>query len=68
MTAHDKYSLLNRDNLTQPIKMQLSGKQKDCYQSFSVLLKFTLNFEHCQKKENPHNWCISKITDSEKRG
>ena len=52
----------------QPIKMQLSGKQKDCYQSFSVLLKFTLNFEHCQKKENPHNWCISKSTDSEKRG
>ena len=27
-TADDKYSLLNSDNLTQPIKMQLSRKQK----------------------------------------
>ena len=28
MTADDKYSLLNRDNLTQPIPTQLSQKQK----------------------------------------
>ena len=28
MTADDKYSLLNRDNLTQPIRTQLSQKQK----------------------------------------
>ena len=27
MTAHDNYSLLNRDNLTQPIQMQLSQKK-----------------------------------------
>ena len=27
-TADDKYSLLNRDNLTQPIQMQLSQEQK----------------------------------------
>ena len=27
MTADDKYSLLNRDNLTQPIPTQLSQKQ-----------------------------------------
>ena len=26
MTVGDKYSLLNRDNLTQPIQMQLSRK------------------------------------------
>ena len=26
MTVDDKYSLLNRDNLTQPIHMQLSQK------------------------------------------
>ena len=29
MTAYDKYSVLNRDNLTQPIQMQLSQKQKN---------------------------------------
>ena len=28
VTADDKYSLLNRDNLTQQIQIQLSGKQK----------------------------------------
>ena len=28
LTADDKYSLLNKDNLTQPIQMQLSQKQK----------------------------------------
>ena len=28
LSANDKYSLLNRDNLTQPIKMQVSRKQK----------------------------------------
>ena len=28
LTADDKYYLLNKDNLTQPIQMQLSQKQK----------------------------------------
>ena len=28
MSADDKYSVLNRDNLTQPVQMQLSQKQK----------------------------------------
>ena len=28
LTADDKYSLVNRDNLTQPIHMQLSQKRK----------------------------------------
>ena len=28
LSAHDKYSLLNTDNLTQPIQMELSQKQK----------------------------------------
>ena len=27
LTAHDKHYLLNRDNLRQPIQMQLSQKQ-----------------------------------------
>ena len=28
LTANEKYCLLNRDNLMQPIQMQLSQKQK----------------------------------------
>ena len=46
----DKYSLLYRDNLTQPIQILLSQKQKTLSDFFSAFLKSTLNFEHFQKK------------------
>ena len=60
--------LLNRDNLRQPIQMQLSQKQKLFSQFFPVILKSRLNFEHFQKKDDHHSWYIAEITDSEKRG
>ena len=66
LSADGKYSLLNRDNLTQPIQMQLSRKQKTFSDFFSAFLKSSLNFEHFLKKDDPHCWCISEITDSEK--
>ena len=50
MTADDKYSLLNRDNLTQPIPTQLSQKRKAFAQFFLAFSKSTLTFEHLQKK------------------
>ena len=50
LTADDQYSLLNRDNLTQPIGKQLFQKQKYFSQFFLAFLKSTLNFEHLQKK------------------
>ena len=45
MTADDKYSLLNRDNLAQPIPTVLSQKQKACFEFFLAFSKSTLNFE-----------------------
>ena len=39
LTADDKYSVLNRDSLRQPIQMQLSQKQKTFSQVFSAFLK-----------------------------
>ena len=48
MTADDKHSHLIRENLTQPIQMQLWQKQKPFSQFFSAFLKSTLNFEHFQ--------------------
>ena len=66
MTVDDKYSLLNRDNLTQPIQILLSHKQKTFSEFFSAFLKSTLNFEYFQKKDDPHSQCISEIRDSEK--
>ena len=55
MTTDDKYSLLNRDNLTQPIPTQLSQKQKAFPQLFLAFSKSPLTFEHFQKKGDPHS-------------
>ena len=50
LTDDDKYSLLYRDNLTQPIQILLSEKQNTFSQDFSAFLKSTLYFQHFQKK------------------
>ena len=67
LTADDQYSLLNRDNLTQPIRTQLSQKEKAFFQFFVAFSKSTLNFESLQKKDDLHSSFISEITHSEKR-
>ena len=55
LTADDKYSPLNRDNLTQPIRTQLSQKQEAFSEFFLAFSKCTLNFEHFEKKDDPHS-------------
>ena len=55
LSADGKYSVLDRDNLTQRIQMLLSRKQKTFSQFFSSFLKSTLNLEHFQKKDDPHS-------------
>ena len=55
MTTDDKYSLLNRDNLTQPIPIQLCQKQKAFPEFFLAFSKSTVTFEHFQKKYDPHS-------------
>ena len=55
MSGNGKYSVLNRDNLAQPIQMQLSRKQKTFSEFFSAFLKSSLNFEHFQKKDDSHS-------------
>ena len=68
LSADGKYSVFNRDNLTQPIQMQLSRKEKTFSEFFDAFLKSSLNFKHFQKKDDSHSWGISKITESEKQG
>ena len=51
----------------QTIQVHLSQKQKIFSEFFSAILKSILNFEHFQKKDDPHSFCISKITDTEGR-
>ena len=50
LSEDDKYCLLYKDNLLQPIQILLSQKQKTFSQFCSAFLKSTLNFEHFQKK------------------
>ena len=50
LTGDDRYSLLSRDNLMQPIQMQFSEKQKPFSQLFCAFFKSTSNFENFQKK------------------
>ena len=66
LTTDDKYSLLNKENLTQPIQILLYQKDWTFSQIFSSFLKSTFNFEHFQKKDDPHSRCVSEITVSEK--
>ena len=66
LTDDDKYSLLYRDNLTQPIQILLSQKKSTFSHFFAAFLKPISNFEHFQKKDDPHTRCSSQITVSEK--
>ena len=50
LSEDDRYCLLYKDNLLQPIQILLSQKQKTFSQFFSPFLKSTLNFERFQKK------------------
>ena len=68
MSAVDKCSLPNRDNLMQPIHMQLSQKLKSFSCFFRAFWKSRLNFEHFQQKDDAHSLFISEATACEKRG
>ena len=65
LAADEKYPVLNRDNLTIPIQMQLSQKQKTFSEFFAAFLKSRLNFKYFLKKDDPPRFSIFEITDSE---
>ena len=65
--ADKKYFLLNRGNLLERFQMQLSQKRKIFSEFFFKFSRFKFNFEHFDKKGDPHGWCIFEPTDSEKR-
>ena len=68
MSAIDKCSLPNKDNLTQPIHVQLSQKLKTFSWFFSAFSKSRLNFEYFQEKDAAHSLFISEATTCEKGG
>ena len=65
LATDEKYPVVNRDNLTIPIQMQLSQKQNTFSELPPAFLKLNLNYEYFEKKYDKHKFCISEITDSE---
>ena len=55
VTVNDKHCQVNRDNLRQPIQMQLSQKKKKLWWIFFGFLKFRLNIKYLPKKDDPHS-------------
>ena len=64
LATDKKCHVLNRENLTIPIQMQLSKKQKTFFEFFATFLNSRLNFEIFEKKNDPARFCISENTDS----
>ena len=52
LPTDEKYPVLNRDNLTIPIQMQLSRKQKTFSQFFAAFLKSSLKFKSFGEKDD----------------
>ena len=65
LAADEKYPVLNRDNLTIAIQMQLSHKEKKFSKFFAKFSESRLNFEHFETKNDRHSFFISEITYSE---
>ena len=68
LTADDKYSGSNMQNLQQQFQTILSQKQKT-FSGFSIaFLKCAWNLDHFQKKDEYPSLIISEIIDAERRG
>ena len=68
LTADDKYSGSNMQNLSQQFQTPLTQKQKTFSGFFITFLKWAWNLEHFQQKDEYPNLIISEIIDAEKRG
>ena len=55
LIVDEKLYLLNRDNLTQPIQMQLYQEEKIFSEFLFAFLKSIINFKHLQKKDDPRS-------------
>ena len=55
LTVNDEHYVLNRDNLGQPIQMQLSQNQKTSCEFFFAFLKSILHFKFFPTKDDPRS-------------
>ena len=65
MITDSKYSRRNMLNFTQQLEAPLSQKQKIFSGFFIAFLKYALNLEHLEKKDEYPSQVLSRIIDSE---
>ena len=68
LTADDKYSGSNMQNLQQHFQTPLSQKQKTFSGFFIAFLKCAWNLEHFQEKDEYPSLMIPEIIYAERRG
>ena len=68
MTTDDKYSRRKMLNFIQQLEAPLSRKRKTFSGFFFAFLKYALNLEHLEKKDEYPSLVISRIIDSERGG
>ena len=68
MTTDEKYSRRNMRNFTQQFEALFYQKQKIFSGFFIAFLKYALNLEHFEKKEEYPILIISRIINSERGG
>ena len=68
LTADDKYSGCNMQNLPEQFQTPLSQKQKTFSQFSIAFLKCAWNLEHFQKKDEYPSLIISELIDAKRCG
>ena len=68
LTADDKYSRSNMQNLPHQFQTPLSEKQKTFSGLFIAFLKCARNLEHFFQKDEYASLIISEIIDAQRRG
>ena len=68
LTADDKYSDSNMQNLPKQVHTPLSQIQKTLSGFFIAFLKWAWNLEHFSKNDEYPDLIISEIIDAERRG
>ena len=63
MTAVYNYFRKNLENLRQEVQTQVSLKPKTFSGFFIALMKFTINIEYFEKKDQVHSFSITEINN-----
>ena len=65
LTSDYKYSRQNLENLWKQVPRQISRKMQTFSGLFVAFLKYTLNFEYFEKKDQSHSLSINEIINCE---